>query len=180
MMTSKYLLKFDPFRDKHGFVIEPPESYAERIAKMLPSWPQEVIIEWLHRHNSACSRYESLGFENFSFSKVLWPLNSIPDRSAFWDPKFCDNFKDIERRATQAAFPDWLAQYMLKNGTWNTPPIFLENEGNKTLIGAVTHLKSPFHLLEGHRRVSFLNGLREIGKANAEHYVWVVKLQSET
>jgi hypothetical protein len=176
-MTSKYLLQFDPYRNESGDVTEDANEYSKRMLKLLPNWPTEVLIEWLHRHNKECYRYEQLGFENFIFKKELWHLEAIPNREAFWNPKFCDNFKDVERRATKSAFVDWLAQYMLENGTWNTPPIFLQNESGEIQIDGSKYIKSPYHLLEGHRRLSFLNGLREIGKAHKEHFVWIVEIR---
>lgn len=179
-MPSPYLLTFDPIRDADGWVIEDPEKYAIRIGKLLPYWPKEVLVEWLHRHNTGCDRYEHLGFENFRFCRAKWPVEKIPDRSAYWDPKHCDNFQDIERRARKGYPEDWLARYMLRNGTWNTPPVLLENLDGSIDFDAKEKIKAPYHLLEGHRRLAFLNGLKNIGKAGSEHDVWIVTLANET
>ena len=167
------MAKYEPNRDDRGWVSEDPREYALRIrSAMLPNWPDEVLIEWLHRHAGHIDYYAFLGFETFSFEKETWPLERIPGREAFDDESFCDGFVDIERRATNPH--DWLAIYMLEKGTWNTPIVLLRNEAGRFAFPYGRPLKSPYHLLEGHRRLSFLNGLRSIGKASPSHEVWVV------
>ncbi|MBW4472622.1 MAG: hypothetical protein KME45_19950 [Stenomitos rutilans HA7619-LM2] len=169
--TSKY----QPFRDSDERVIEDEESYARRMkADVLPDWPKEVLIEWLHRHADFIWKYVYLGFETFSFSNERWPLEKIPSREAFDDEEFCDAFSNVEERASDPY--DWLAQHMLEQGTWNTPIILLQNERGQHTFPGGEPLKRPFHLLEGHRRLSFLNGLRKIGKAFPYHDVWVVRI----
>ena len=117
-----------------------------------------------------------MGFENFSFKKELWALAKIPGRESFWDPKFCDNFRDIEYRIYKCPHKDWIAEYMYKNGTWNTPIVLLENIDGSIKFGDGERMKAPYHLLEGHKRLSYLNGLRDLSKALAEHEVWIVNL----
>ncbi|MCK5771674.1 hypothetical protein [Algiphilus sp.] len=174
--AKEYLRQFDPFRDEHGWVREPPEEYALRMrGGLLQNWPEEVLIEWLHRHNAESDCYAFLGFENFRFRHERWCLGDVPDRVAFRDPSFCDNFEDVERRS-QTLQGDWLAHFMIGAGTWNTSPVFLDNRSQRILFPSGEPLKTPYHLLEGHRRLSFLNGLRKNGKANTHHDVWVVDL----
>lgn len=167
-----YLKQFDPYRDENDRVCEDPDSYAARMqAGPLRHWPKELLIEWACRHNRGAVHYTFLGFENLSFRSEVWSLNSIPGREAFADPTFHDNFVDVEKRAVNP--DDWLARYMLAHGTWNTPVTFLENRDASIQFPNGQPMKSPFHLLEGHRRLSFLNGLRNIGKAGQEHTVWI-------
>lgn len=169
-MDNNYLQKFAPYRDEHDRVSETPHNYALRIqSNFLPHWPRELLIEWLYRHNRSIDRYAFLRFENLYIRMEKWPLNNIPGREAFHDPNFCDNFCDIEQRAQLST--DWLANYMLTHGTWNTPIALLENPQSRIIYPNGQPLQSPFHLLEGHRRLSFLNGLKQLGKANSEHSV---------
>ncbi len=55
--------------------------------------------------------------------------------------------------------------------------IMRDREGVGPLASAeyLRTLKSPFPLLEGHRRLSFLNGLRQRGKALPQHEVWLAR-----
>lgn len=167
-----YLLCFDPGRDENGWVVEPANEYAKRMrATLLPHWPAELLIEWLHRHNTDADRYVSLGFENLRFHLETWEVEKLPGREAFFDPTFFDNFTDVERRSQNPQ--DWLARYMMQNGTWPTPIVMLQNSAAPISLACGERLKRPYHLLEGHRRMSFLGGLRDAGKAKRSHSVWI-------
>ena len=72
---------------------------------------------------------------------------------------------------------DWVANFMLQNGTWNTPVVFLENTNNVHGIANRKQLKHPFHLLEGHTRLSYFIGLRETGRVNLCHDVWLATIE---
>lgn len=172
---DNYLERFDPFRDDSDWVSEEANVYADRMqSTLLPHWPTEVLIEWFHRHARSLYRYAFLRFERFRFDRQTWQLDHIPNREAFDDESFCERFMDVESRAENPH--DWLAHYMLRHGTWNTPIIMLDNPRGDFTCPGDRRLKSPFHLLEGHRRLSFLNGLRQIGKARLQHDVWIVTL----
>jgi hypothetical protein len=170
-----YIERFEPIHDEHDWVIEDSYAYAQRMqSTLLPKWPTEVLIEWFHRHAGSLEKYAFLKYEHFSFRRDTWYLEHIPDRRAFDDGSFCDSFMNIECRAEDQH--DWLANYMLRQGTWNTPIILLDNPDSQYKCPSGRFLKSPYHLLEGHRRLSFLNGLRQIGKALPQHEIWLVKL----
>lgn len=165
---------YSPLRDRNLNAVEPVDAYVQRMqAGPLPNWPEELLVEWLHRHSECHFYYSNLGFERLVFTFEAWPLEQIPGREAFSDPKFCDSFSGIEHRASPR---DWLAWHMMEHGTWNTPIVLFRNEDGRAVDYRGDLLKSPYHLLEGHRRLSFLNGLRRLGKANPEHLVWVASL----
>lgn len=174
-VDETYLDQFEPHRDSSGRPSEEPDRYALRMQqKLLPAWPAEVLIEWLYRHAGHLYDYAPLRFENFTFICESWSLEDIPGREAFADPKFCDDFLDVEVRATNRH--DWLAIYMQNHGTWNTPILLLDTPRPEITMPGGWPLRYPYHLLEGHRRLSFLNGLRNSGKAASKHDVWVVRL----
>lgn len=165
--------KYEPYQDQGGDVAEDCCAYVQRMkATLLPHWPDEVLREWLHRHAGSIDTYVFLEFETFSFAKQIWPLSRIPGREAFEDEVVCDQFSNVEERAEQPG--DWLAQYMVREGTWNTPIVLLDNQHGQWAFPDGSPLKQPYHLLEGHHRLAFLNTLRVTGKARAEHEVWVV------
>lgn len=166
--------KYQPYLDDKGWIAEKQGIYTERMWNThLPNWPEEPLLEWLHRHHGYdLETYASLHFERFWFSKERWDLKNIPGREAFRDERFCDSFQDVEVRA--ATNPsDWLAHYMLKEGTWNTPVILLSNRATGAAVDG-RPLKTPYHLLEGHRRLSFLQGLKCLNKAQPTHEIWIV------
>ncbi len=172
---DEYIGKFDPYRDKDGQVLETSEMYVKRMqTEHLPHWPEEVLTEWFYRHRGHLEKYAFLRYETFHFEQQTWPLAWIPGREAFDHGDFCDKFSNIQLRAEKK--DDWLANHMLKHGTWNTPIVLLHNLDSEYRFPCGKPLKSPYHLLEGHRRLSFLNGLRNIDKALAEHKMWLVRL----
>lgn len=168
-------LKYQPHLDGDWRVVEDGTAYAERMRTgLLPGWPKEVLVEWLHRHASHMEDYAFLGFENFAFERVTWPTHQIPGAAAFRDESFCNNFQNVEDRAAHSEH-DWLAHYMLREGTWNTPIVLLDSS---SVAGSsyATKIKKPFHLLEGHRRLSFLQGLKRLGRAKPQHAIWLVRV----
>jgi hypothetical protein len=174
-MDEEYVKRFDPIRNASDRVCEPADDYACRMkTTVLPYWPEEVLIEWFHRHIFHIDRYAALGYERFRFERELWPLAQIPGEEAFLNPTFCQNFSNVAERA--ATGRDWLASYMMNTGTWNTPIVLLQSAGIAPRMIERWPLRQPVHLLEGHRRLAFLNGLRKLGKAGPEHLVWCVAL----
>ena len=169
-------LKYQPFRDEDGRVVEEESHYVHRMLDgVLSNWPENLLKEWLYRHPDCMEDYAFLNLERLKFTLETWPLERVPGSEAFKDDSFCDNFDNIEERAEDKY--DWLARYMLKEGTWNTPIVLLENQERYNLSTEV-QLKQPYHLLEGHRRLSFLNGLRRLNKARPQHQVWLAKIHT--
>jgi len=167
--------QYQPYRDENGRVVESAVGYASRMQNgLLRQWPAEVLREWLHRHADFMEDYAFLGFEDFRFTRVLWDVAQLPGREAFRDESFCDSFQNVETRAADNQH-DWLAQHMLREGTWNTPIILLHNPNPNPALQK-REIKKPYHLLEGHRRLSFLQGLKRLGRALPEHLLWIVQI----
>lgn len=167
-----------PYLGRNERLEETAEEYARRMqSTVLPHWPEEPLREWLHRHFNHLETYAFLGYENLRFDRQTWGLNSIPGREAFRDPRFCDDFsRTFEARVQKGG--DWLAEYMSEHRTWPTPVLLLENlDGNLTYPHG-GKLNRPYHLLEGHRRLSFLTALRQSGRALPQHDVWLVRKMS--
>ncbi len=172
---ESYLKQFDPLRDTNGKVCEAADAYAARMqAGILSHWPAEVLKEWLHRHAHCIDLYAPLRFERMRFRPENWPDERIPGREAFLDPTFCDNFSDFLDQAQNDN--NWLAVYMATHGTWNTPIVLLESKV-RISIGEDLLTRQPLHLLEGNKRLAFLEGLRDQGRQAAKHVVWIVNLE---
>lgn len=170
-------LQYQPYRDGHWKVVEDETDYIRRMrAGPLSNWPEEVLKEWLYRHANDAENYGYLGLPRFRFEAAMWDVNQIPGRDAFEDERFCDDFQNVEERASENK-DDWLAHYMMREGTWNTPIVLLRNRKTGGSLEEAG-LKSPYHLLEGHRRLSFLQGLKRLNIAKAQHSLWLVRLAS--
>lgn len=166
---------YEAIQDHNGNIIEPKVEYVRRMKTgLLPHWPDEVLVEWLHWHCGCLHRYACLDFRSFRFEREVWSLSQIPGREAFHEEDFCDDFSSsFDDRAADP--DDWLAVHMNRTGTWNTPIVLLDNRHGGHHFPDGEPLKSPYHLLEGHRRLSFLNALRQQDRALSHHSVWVVR-----
>ncbi len=164
-----------PLRDQDGRVVESPEDYAARMHIVLPYFPGELLIEWLHRHAASSDDYCFLGYGDLRFTLEEWDLARIPGREAFKDGSFCDSFSSNFDQRAKNSF-DWLARYMKKNGTWNTPVVLLGNIEGVFLFPNRVPLRQPYHLIEGHRRLSFLVALRNCGGARKKHQLWIARI----
>jgi hypothetical protein len=167
-------MRYQPQRGANWNVVESEPNYVLRMqGTVLPHWPEEVLREWLYRHPGCMEDYAFLGFGNLRFEKVFWETERIPGKKAFRDESFCDNFQNVEIRAAENSY-DWLAHYMLREGTWNTPIVLLESQ-KAASMWIEAGLKTPYHLLEGHRRLSFLQGLKRLNGVLPAHPLWIVK-----
>ena len=143
---------------------------------LLAAWPEEVLTQWLHRHGNQVEDWSFLPYERFRFEIETWAVENLPGREAFSDPAFFDAFsRDLDYRA-ESNRHDWLAHYMLREGTWNTPPIVLEHLEAEYRDTGGRFLGTPYQLLEGHRRLSFAHFLKNSGRARPQHTVWVARI----
>lgn len=163
-----------PYLDDKARPSESISEYLRRVSSFLPGWPDELLREWLYWH-AGQSPYLYLDLHCLNFERQAWALRDIPGSEVYENPYFCDDMKgkvgDLDRNPRKYS-GDWLLHFMCKSGTWPTPIVLLRTEGLATQIGR-RPLNHPFHLLEGLRRLAFLNGLREIGRAQAQHDVFV-------
>jgi len=167
-------LKYQPQRDHHFNVAEECSNYVQRIHNsLLPNWPHELLKEWLYRHADSMEKYAFLHFESFRFELKTWERDRIPGGQAFDNEKFVAEFSNV---ASRAQVGDWLAIHMMREGTWNTPIVLLDNRSNTCRFPDQRLLKSPYHLLEGHRRLSYLIGLKRMGRAALKHTAWIVSV----
>lgn len=166
--------QYEPQKNADGRSIEEVKTFVARMhATLLPHFPEELLVEWLYRHHNALDTYASL-FESLRFERQTWKLEDIPGCEAFNDQKFCQTLsRSFDNRARDPL--DWLAQYMNQHGTWNTPVVMLENLHGEIPSPAWATIRQPYHLLEGHRRLSFLVALRSRGRALPEHELWIAR-----
>ena len=69
---------------------------------------------------------------------------------------------------------DQLLLKMVATGTWPVPILLVRNPAGDLTDSGREPLQSPVHLLEGHKRLGFLNAFIKDGKAVHEHLVWFV------
>lgn len=169
-------VKYQPHLDADGRRNEDAEAYVQRMrGGDLLDWPDEVLREWLYRHWNQIEKYQFLNFERFRFTRESWPSERVPGCEAMDGSDGRPLFTGLFERARDPW--DWLARYMVEHGTWNTPIVLLDNRrADREFPDDGRALKAPFHLLEGHRRLSLFQELRDQGRAAAAHDVWLVRI----
>jgi hypothetical protein len=173
-MNKDEASQYWPKKNLDGRATEDVRTYVARMhSTLLPHFPEELLVEWLYRHHKFLYTYAFL-LECLRFERQTWKLDEIPGREAFVDERLCDaivgSFRNSARDPT-----DWLAQSMDRKGTWEKPVVLLENMRGDIESPDGVKFKQPYHLLEGHRRLSFLIALRNKGRALAEHDLWVAR-----
>ena len=86
----------------------------------------------------------------------------------FWETQF-DNC-----RANLQPFEVEIFEHMIKNGTWPFPPVIIDNSNGFANSLSKHALGSPWHLIEGTHRVSYLNRMLELElvSPSSEHEIF--------
>lgn len=152
------------------------EEYFRRIHKLLPNWPEEVVKEWLYRHNNQIEDYFYLGFHNFKFSLEKWENEQIMKLINSHKMDYVIDPLGLQILDKPYSF---LQKYIHKNGTWPSPIIVLKTEDD-AILGSKELLGKPYHLLEGHLRLGYIRNLYKNNKQlKKEHLVYIVKKVNE-
>ncbi|MGL5780685.1 hypothetical protein [Cetobacterium sp.] len=151
------------------------EEYFQRIHKLLPNWPEEVVKEWLYRHNNQIEDYFYLGFHNFKFSLEKWENKKIMKLINSHKMDYVIDPLGLQILDKPYSF---LQKYIHENGTWPSPIIVLKN-GNDIISDNKEFLGKPYHLLEGHLRLGYIRNLyKNNKKLKKEHLVYIVKKEN--
>lgn len=151
------------------------KEYFQRIHKLLPNWPEEVVKEWLYRHNNQIEDYFYLGFHNFKFSLERWENEKIVEAINSHKMDYVIDPLGLQILDKPYSF---LQKYIHKNGTWPSPIIVLKTE-DEMILGSKELLGKPYHLLEGHLRLGYIRNLyKNNKKLKKEHLVYIVKKEN--
>lgn len=151
------------------------DDYFKRIHKLLPSWPEEIIKEWLFRENSCIEKYFFLGFDRFEFDLVEWENEEILSKVESSAMKSVDN---MGAQFFEHPTETYLKKYIKVNKTWPSPIIILENI-NEIKKNSWNEIRNPFHLLEGHLRLGYIRFLikNHPEKLNKKHLLYIAKIK---
>jgi hypothetical protein len=154
------------------------EEYFKKWPEELNHIPKEVIESWIYRHWSDFQdwiplqpekwKYELCEFNNDQILEIDHVGNWLPQLKS-WGREL---LKGNHRKTT------WLGQYMLEYGSTPTPIIIGKNfsEIYHPIEFGEQKMKVPYQLIEGHLRLSYLNGMISEGYSTLmkKHKVWVV------
>lgn len=163
---------YNPYEKK------PFEDFAFSFKQYLPNFPDNVIEQWPYRHfDDFCRHYWYLDFETFEFRHTKFSL---------------DDIFNIKTRMTDKDVKDWgnnylnrhknhletyrVFDYMSRNKSWEQPIIVLDTKTCPNDKREALHC--PFHLLEGHMRLSVLLAkIRNNEPVSCYHDVWLVRME---
>lgn len=152
--------------------------YCKRINKILPNFPIPVITQLFFDHPQEINNLSWLDYKTLQISLHKWNKSEIP-KNNYGKDSTVELFKNkyFNGGSSQILRYKKIGDYILKNGTWPIPPIFLENIEGKIMGGRGEKLGQPYHLIEGHNRLAQILGYIERGVANDYHFVYIMKMK---
>ena len=171
-------LKPDGYGD--SFDVEPWPHYRERVRLLLPNFPDSVLKQWLYRHYSgAVSDYGWLRLSQLTFRSKTWPTERILTDVGSWEGHGLISQHAERLRSDPDRQQSWLGRRLIEDGTWPVPILVISNH-ERTCRPDGLRLATPFHLMEGHRRMGYLHALVEDKRwtVAAEHELWLVQPDS--
>ncbi len=151
---------------------EPFDEWFSRISKHIPNIPKNVAEHWIYRHYGH-SPYEHFPIDQLSFELQSWPIEQL------YCVSFGDSWGTINEDFSPEYCKDPLFRIMLDKGTWPHPIIVLNNHNG--IKNSCEKPLSRLHLIEGHRRLTYLRHIKSTAKPI--HDVWVMTvslISSET
>lgn len=148
-------------------------SYLYRVQPLLPNFPEEVLIQWLYDHSQQINDHEWLNYPSIIFEKQKWETEQIP----------IDNLGNVE--AVKSYMNHYLngmrsekvkpiASHFEQYGTWPIPPIFLSNPDGNLKYPSGYLCGTPYHLIEGHNRMSLFFVFKEQIKLAPKHELYLI------
>jgi hypothetical protein len=135
------------------------DDYVSRLQHVLPNFPEEVLREWLHRHNDAfIRRFSHHDLFYWDFELTLISNSEIINIQLFQKAK--QAFLDIglKLRGHECNRESEPGKFMIKNGTFPSPIIIFNEAKNHYDFTGEQYL-APYHLAEGHKRWGYLNAM---------------------
>lgn len=160
------------------FSVESFKSYFARWPKRLGNIPKDVVEQWVYRHNeSFLEMWSSFKPERWSFRRTKLTTKQFLEISHL--PGEVNHYESVGIRCiNQTPATEYVANYMLKNGTFPKPII---------VATAATHLIHPRgkqfneymtmnQLIEGHRRLGLLRAMCLANKRlKLKHDIWIMR-----
>lgn len=161
------------------------KKYVSRIKRILPNFPTDVIETWLWEHSDQIEEFCSYCLDSLYFYEKCFDVNELlPIGNERNSPTFLNlrQLEDKEYQRNIQSNKDWpmsrLIFFISDNGTWPKKPIILDvtQSTEKPIINGYSVL-SPWHIIEGRRRVAVLIHLRGKLDLKSRHKAWVVVIK---
>jgi hypothetical protein len=162
---------------------EPFSIWWERNKTQLQNLPKDVCEQWIYRHWEE-TEYKFIPLESLSCQLDEWNTDRIVQSIGIWDEAlivdeghtYCSPIFDKEEVFLES---EREPRYTLdKTGTWNIPIVVLHSEdGFITFRGKRQDIH--YWLIEGHKRIRYLNVLRYFHQNNQIHRIYILSLSNQ-
>jgi hypothetical protein len=134
--------------------------FLENARSKYPTLTEDFVLQICFEHADRFNQY----FPKFSFDEhsvinrkvnAEWIRGNVryddnKDLTEFWRDQFNQFYKTKEA----CHYP--IFRHMVKELTWPFPPVIVENRFGIEVLGSPMNLGSPYHLIEGTHRTSYL------------------------
>ncbi len=169
MLKRSFLNQLQRIDDEERLEKEPFPHFLRRVKPLLPSFPVQVIEDWVYRHCEALYDYAWLDFDHFEFRLESWPTDRVIADVQTWNE---DTLRAWENLINNG-YPRKLESFMLSHGTWPVPIVVIDQPRKIPRKTARRVFREPYQLLEGHHRLAYLRTLAREDRAAPEHALWV-------
>jgi len=174
--------KYLPKRSKSDEYLETANEYCVRTKKLLPNIPKEVLIQFFYKHSILdINDYAWLDYRTLKLFKERWTSSFIINESGIKNnDKVIINKENHFESGYLTPLTKSIKNYLLKYHTWPGIPILLYNPENNMLSPSCYKYTSPYHPIDGNKRLAIFLSLYENGqiKSDRKHLVWVVKTKN--
>ncbi|WP_374539250.1 hypothetical protein [Chitinimonas taiwanensis] len=171
-LSEDQLLWLEPTLDDLGDLTESPSEYASRVQRLLPNFPEQVLIQWFLEHDGVIDEHAGLDYQNLRFKLAQFGPEEL-GLPCLAEHEIITQYRDHFLRGVHSPQMNRLANYMRVNRTWPVPPLIFDNPDGRFVASWGLKYSRPFDLLEGHHRMALLYafGLHTEGS----HSVWLVQ-----
>ena len=161
------------------------KKYRARVKSFLPQFPDDVIETWLWEHSSQIEEFTNYELNSLVFYERRFNIQELtPIGSERNSPTFLNlrQLKDTQYQKDMSSNKNWpmrrLVDYISKSGTWPRKPVILGTDfcQRKPNINKCAVL-SPWHAVEGRRRIAVLIHLSEEVSLKSSHRAWVAVIR---
>ena len=167
--------RYRPRLTAHDEYAESRVQYCERMARLLPNFPAEVLTQWFYEHWADIDRYAWLEFQRLVFERTNWSTWQVLASGVKENQSVGIDQRHYET-GVRGPRIERIVEFLESSGTWPVAPVFLENIAGDVAQPDVLRLTAPYHLLEGHHRVALLCVFATRNAVVARHEVWVASL----
>lgn len=146
---------------------------------MLPHFPDEVVETWLFEHNGQIDEFCEWPLESLRWSMIEIKTNELPFKDNGRDYQVSKNLEQLGDTRYQHDMKkhDWpmerIRAFIEQNGTWPRPILLFNNSDTSIKTYQGYPCGTPYHLMEGHKRLATLFYYMSKYELLENHKVWL-------